>query len=122
MRMTQRTTTLRVARAANFTNGTDVPPAVDANMAKVMAFEARFVVARVVTGEWGVDKFAMDGPSGIDFMAKFGTLEGEFDFWGNGRRGSGWERLGVGRRSQFFDVSFQIVGELGHLHLVESGE
>ena len=60
---------------ADFTNGADVPPAVDANMAKVMAFEARFMVARVVTGEWGVNRFAMDSPSGIDFVTKFSTLE-----------------------------------------------
>ena len=75
-------------------------------MAKVMAFEARFVVARVVTGEWGINRFAVDSPSGINFMTKFSALKGEFDFGGDGGRGSGWEWLGVGRRSQFFDVSF----------------
>ena len=75
---------MRVARAANFTNGADVPPAVDANMAKVMALEARFVVARVVTGEWGVNRFAVDSPSGINFMTKFGALKGEFDLGGDG--------------------------------------
>ena len=66
---------MRVARAVDFTNGADVPLAVDANMAKVMAFEARFVVARVVTGEWGVDRYAMDSSSGINFMTKFSALE-----------------------------------------------
>ena len=97
---------MRVARAANFTNGTDIPPAVNANMAKVMAFETRFVVARVVTGEWGVNRFAMDSPIGINFMTKFSALKGEFVLGGDGGRGSGWEWLGVGRRSQLFDVSF----------------
>ena len=66
---------MRVARAADFTNGTDVPPAVNANMAEVMAFEARFAVARVVTGEWGVNRFAVDSPCGVDFMTKFSALE-----------------------------------------------
>ena len=88
------------------TNWANIPSAVDANMAKVVAFETCLMVARMVTGEWGVDKFAMDSPCGIDFMTKFGALEGELDLWGNGRRGSGREWLGVGGRSQFFDVSF----------------
>ena len=95
-----------VARVADFTNGADIPSTVDANMAKVMAFETRFVVARVITGEWGVNRFAVDSPSGINFMAKFGALKGEFDFGRDGGRGSGWEWLGVGSRSQLFDVSF----------------
>ena len=75
---------MRVARTANFTNGTNVPPAVDANMAKVMAFEARFVVAGVITGEWGVDGLAVDSPSGVNFMTKFRALKGEFYFGGDG--------------------------------------
>ena len=111
-----------VARAVNFANRADVPLVVDTNMAKVMAFKARFMVARVVTGEWGVDRYAMDSSRGIDFVAKFSALEGQLGLRGDWRRGSGWERLGVGTRSQFIDVSFQIVGELGHLHLVKGGE
>ena len=95
-----------VARAIDFANRADVPLAVDTNMAKVMAFEARFMVVRVVTGEWGVDGYAMDSSRGIDFVTKFSTLEGQFDFGGEGRGGSGWERLGVCRHSQFLDVSF----------------
>ena len=66
---------MRVAGAADFTNGTNIPPTVDANMAKVMALEARFMVARVVTGERGVDGFAVDSPGGIDFVTEFSTLE-----------------------------------------------
>ena len=90
---------MRVAGAADFTNGTDIPPAMDANMAKVMALEARFVVAGVVTREWGVNGFAVDSPSGINFMTEFSALKGEFDLGGDGGRGSRWEWLGVGRRS-----------------------
>ena len=95
-----------VTRTVGLANWANIPSAVDTNMAKVVAFETCLMVARVVTGEWGVDKFAMDSPSGIDFVTKFGALEGELDLWGNGRRGNGWEWLGVGGRSQFFDVSF----------------
>ena len=64
----------------------------------------------------------MDSSRGIDFMMEFNTLEGQLDFGGERRGGSGWKRLGVGGRSQFLDVLFQIIGELGHLHLVKGGE
>ena len=76
MRTTQRAAVLGVARAVDFANRADVPLAVDTNMAKVMAFEARFMVARVVTGEWDVDRYTMDCSRGIDFMTKFSALEG----------------------------------------------
>ena len=95
-----------VARTVGFANWANIPSAVDANMAEVVAFETCFMVARMVTGEWGINKFAMDSPHGIDFVTKFGALEGELDLWGNGRRRNGWEWLGVGGRSQFVDVSF----------------
>ena len=65
-----------VARAIDFAKRADVPLAVDANMAQVMALEARFVVARVVTGEWGINGYAVDSSRGIDFVTKFSALEG----------------------------------------------
>ena len=99
MRATQRAAVLGVARAVDFANRADVPLAVDMNMAKVVAFEARFMVARVVTGEWGIDGCAMDSPCGIDFVMKFSVLESQLDLRGDWRRRSGWERLGVGRHS-----------------------
>ena len=95
--MTQRATALGVARAVDFANRADVPLAVDTNMAKVMAFEAQFLVARVVMGEWGVNGYAMNGSSSIDFVAEFRTLEGQFDLRGERGGGSRWEWLGVGR-------------------------
>ena len=78
-------------RTVDFADGANIPSAVDTNMAQVVTFETRLMVARMVTGEWGVDKFAVDCPCGIDFVAKFGALEGELDLWGNGRQRSGWE-------------------------------
>ena len=113
---------MRVARVFDFANQADVPLAVDMNMAKVVAFEARFMVVRVVTGEWGVDGYALNSPHGIDFMTKFSMLEGQLGLRGEWGGGSRWKRLGVGRRSQFFNVSFQIIGEFRHLHLVKGGE
>ena len=65
-----------MARAVDFTYGADIPLAVDTNMAKVVAFKTRFMVARVVTGEWGIDGYAMDSSCGIDFMTEFDALEG----------------------------------------------
>ena len=59
----------------DFASRADVPLAVDTNMAKMVAFEARFMVVRVVTGEWGIDGYTMDSPGGIDFMTKFSALE-----------------------------------------------
>ena len=97
---------MRVARAVDFANRADVPLAVDTNMAKVVALEARFMVARVVTGEWGIDGYAVDSPRGINFMTKFSALEGQFSLRGEWGGGSGWKRLGVGRCSQFFDILF----------------
>ena len=90
----------------DFANWADVPLAVDTNMAKVVAFEARFMVARVVMGEWGINGYAMDSPCGIDFMTKFSALEGQLDLRGEQGGRSGWKRLGVGRHSRFFDVLF----------------
>ena len=106
IRVTKRTTLLGVARAVDFANRADIPLTVDTNMAQVVAFKARFVVTRVVTGEWGINRYAMDSSHGIDFVTKFSALEGQLDLRGKWRGGSGWERLGVGRCSQFFDVSF----------------
>ena len=95
---------LRMAGVVDFANWADVPLAVDMNMAKVVAFEAQFMVTRVVTGEWGIDGYAMDSPRGIDFMMKFSMLEGQLDLGGERGGRSGWERLGVGGRSQFLEI------------------
>ena len=63
-----------MARTVGLANRANIPPAMDANMAKVVTFEASLMVTRMGTGEWGVDKFAMDSPRGIDFVTKFGVL------------------------------------------------
>ena len=81
----------------DFASRADVPLAVDTNMAKVVAFEARFMVAGVVTGEWGIDWYAVDSPRGIDFMLEFGALKSQLSLGGDWGRGSGWEWLGIGR-------------------------
>ena len=97
--MAQRATSLRVARTVNLAYGTDIPPTVDADMSEVVTLETRLVVARMVAGEWGVDWYAMNGSRGINFVAEFSALEGQFNFGGEWGGGSGWEQLGVGRHS-----------------------
>ena len=67
---------LRVAGAIDFANQADVPLTVDTNVAEVVAFEARFMVARVVMGEWGIDGYAMDSSHSIDLVTEFYALEG----------------------------------------------
>ena len=66
---------MRVARTVDLAYGADIPPTVDADMSEVVAFETRFMVARVVTGEWGINRYAMDSPCSIDFVTKFSALE-----------------------------------------------
>ena len=67
---------MRVAGAVDFTNRADIPLTVDTNVAEVVAFKARFMVARVVMGEWGIDGFAMDSSRSINLMTEFHALEG----------------------------------------------
>ena len=81
--MTQWAAALGVAGAVDLANRADVPLAVDANVAKVVTFEARFMVARVITGEWGINGYAMDSSRGIDFMTKFSALESQLDVRGD---------------------------------------
>ena len=66
---------MRVAGAIDFAYGADIPLAMDTNMAQVVAFEASFMVARVVTGEWSIDGYAMDSSRGINFVMEFNVLE-----------------------------------------------
>ena len=105
MRMAQRAASLRMARTVDFANRTDIPLTMDADMSEVVTLETRLVVARVVAGEWSIDWYAMNGSCGINFVTEFSTLEGQLNFGGEWGGRCGWERLGVGRRSQFFDVS-----------------
>ena len=76
MRTTQWAAALRVARAVDFANRADVPLAVDTNMAKVVAFKTRLVVAGMIAGKWGINWHAMNGSGGVHFMVKFSALEG----------------------------------------------
>ena len=47
--MIKRATILRMSWTVDFANGTDIPLAIDANVAKMMALEAGFRIAWVVT-------------------------------------------------------------------------
>ena len=97
---------MRVAGTVDLAYGADIPLTVDADMSEVVTFETRLVVARMVVGERGVDWYAVNGSSGVNFVAEFSALEGQLDLRGEWGGGSRWKGLGVGRRGQFFDVSF----------------
>ena len=64
------------------------------------------MVTRVIVGEWSINRYAMNGPCGVNFMVEFGALKGQLDLGGEWRRGSRWKRLGVCGHGQFFDVLF----------------
>ena len=84
----------------------DMSLTVDVGVSKVMTFKTRLMVAGVVAGERGVNRYAVDSSCSINFMTEFGTLEGQLSFRGEwGRRSRGRE-LQVGRCSQFLDVVF----------------
>ena len=48
----------------------------DADVFEVVAFEASFSITRVSVREGGINRHVMDGSRGMDFMAKFHTLDG----------------------------------------------
>ena len=70
----------------------------------------------------GVNRYSVNGSSGINLMTKFSALEGQFGFGGERRGGCRRERLWIGRRGQFFDILFYVINELGHLQLIEHRE
>ena len=78
---------MRMAGAVDFTYGANVPLAVNMNVAKVVALEARFMVAGVVPGEWSIDGYTMDSSRSINFVTEFDALEGQFGF--GGKQGGG---------------------------------
>ena len=87
---------LRVAWTVDLAYWTDIPLTVDVNM----------LVTRMVAGERGIDRHAVDSSRGIYFMTEFNMLEGQLSVWeerGGGSRGRG---LRVGRCSQFPDIAF----------------
>ena len=67
---------LRVARAVDFANRTNIPLTMDADVSEVVTFKAKFMVARMVAREWGIDWYAVNGSCGINLMTEFSALEG----------------------------------------------
>ena len=113
--MVERATVLGVTRTIDFADWTNVPLAVGMNVSQMVAFEACLAVMGVVVREGGANRYAVNSPCGIDFMAEFSLLESKLDFWGEWGRRSGWGRLWIGRHGQFFNVTFQVISIFGHL-------
>ena len=76
----------------------------------------------MVTREGGINRYSMDGPGGINFVAKFGMLDHQLSFGEEWWGGCGGKRLGVGESGQLFDLSFYVINEFGCLQLVECRE
>ena len=66
--MVKGATILRVSGAVDFTNGANIPLAVDADMAKVMAFKACLVVAGMVSVKGTVYQHSLNSPFCQDLM------------------------------------------------------
>ena len=77
--MVKGATILRVSGAVDFTNGANIPLAVDAEMAKVVAFKACFVVAGMVSVKGTVYRYSLNGPFRQDLMVQLCVLDGQFD-------------------------------------------
>ena len=65
-----------VARTVDFTDRTNVPLAMSIDVSKVVAFEACFMVIRMITRKGGINRYTVDGAHGIDFVTEFSALEG----------------------------------------------
>ena len=66
--MVEGATILRVSGAVDFTNGANIPLAVNTDVAEVVAFKASLVVAWVVTVKGTVYRYSLNSPFRQDFM------------------------------------------------------
>ena len=60
--MIKRATILRMSWTVDFANGTDIPLAIDANMAKVVALETSLGISWVVTVKGAVYQRSLNSP------------------------------------------------------------
>ena len=84
--MVKGATILRVPGAVDFTNGANIPLAVDADVAEVVAFKASLVVAGVVLVEGAVYRYSLNSPFRQDLMVQLCVLDGQFDGGSEGGR------------------------------------
>lgn len=68
---------LRMAWTIDLTAQANIPLEMDVYVSKVVAFEACLSVVRVGMQERGIDRCAMDGSGGINFVMELRTLEGQ---------------------------------------------
>ena len=87
--MVKGATILRVSGAVNFTNGANIPLAVDADVAEMVAFKACLVVAGMVSVKGTVYRYSLNSPFRQDFMVQFRVLDGQLNGGSEGGRRSG---------------------------------
>ena len=113
---------LRVPGTVDLAEWANISLTMDMDMSKVMVFEACFLVMRMIVKEGGINRYAMDGPGGVDFVAEFCVLESQLGLRREWRGGCRGERLWIGRHGHFFDISFYIINKLRHLQLIKGRE
>ena len=84
--MVKGATILRVSGTVDFTNGANIPLAIDTDVTEVVAFEASLVVARVVSVEGAVYRYSLNSPFSQDLMVQLCVLDGQFDGGSEGGR------------------------------------
>ena len=87
--MIKGTAILGVSGAVDLTDGADIPLAVDADMAKVVAFKACFVVTGVVSVKGTVYRCSLNSSFRQDLVVQLCVLDGQFYGGGEGGGRSG---------------------------------
>ena len=97
--MIKRALVLWVAWVVDFAGGADIPLAIDANMAKVVALKTSFGIAWVVTVKGAVYRRSSNSPFRQDFMIQLCVLDSQFNGGSERGGGGGGYSLRVGRCS-----------------------
>ena len=115
--MIKRATIWQMPWAVDFTNGANIPLAINANMAKVVAFEASLGVAWVVTVKWTIYRCPLNSPFRQDFVIQFCVLDSQFNGGSERGGGGGGYNLRVGRCGQFGRISVTLDSGRGKCRL-----
>ena len=97
--MIKRAPVLWVAWAVDFADGADIPLAIDANIAKVVALETSLGIAWVVMVKGAIYRHSLNSPFRQDFMIQLCVLDSQFNGGSERGGGGGGYNLRVGRRS-----------------------
>ena len=86
-------------KRVDFADGADIPLAIDANMAKVVALETSLGIVWVVTVKGAVYRRSLNSSFRQDFIIQLCVLDSQFNGGSERRGGGGGYNLRVGRCS-----------------------